>query len=145
MPVTSELDAVRARRTARELALQLGFSPSDVEAIVIATSELAINLARYASGGTITLAAVEHSGRRGLRLESHDSGPGISDLAAAQRDGFSTGGGLGGGLGGVRRLMDELTITSSASGTHAVATKWLPADTPGEMKPVARVKIARRG
>jgi serine/threonine-protein kinase RsbT len=41
-------------------------------------------------------------------------------------DGYSTGGGLGGGLPAVRRLMDELVITSDPAGTRVVARKWLP-------------------
>lgn len=57
---------------------------------------------------------------------ARDSGPGISDVARAMTDGYSTGGGLGLGLPGVRRLMDEFEITSTAGeGTVVQAKKWL--------------------
>jgi serine/threonine-protein kinase RsbT len=123
--VPTALAAGRARRAARRLATALGFAAHDAEAIALATSELATNLARYAQGGAIVLRAVVEPARRGLRVESHDSGPGIPSLGQAMRDGFSTGGGLGGGLGGVRRLMDDFEITTAPDGTHVVATKWL--------------------
>ena len=109
------------------MAQSLGFSREDTEAIAIATSELATNLARYAPGGAVTLTPLEPAspgGPPGLRLESTDAGPGIADTGEAMRDGFSTGGGLGGGLGGVKRLMDEFQLTSSPEGTRVAAVKW---------------------
>ena len=125
LTVRSELDAGRARRAARAMARTLGFGPADGESVAIAVSELAMNLARYARGGWITLRPVLEDGRRGLRVESGDSGPGIANTHAAMQDGFTTGGGLGAGLGGVRRLMDEFEIASSPHGTSVRAVKWL--------------------
>ncbi len=122
--VESALDAGRARRAARAAALSAGFSSADTEAIAIAASELATNLARYANRGRITIEEIERDGKRGLRLESEDEGPGIVDVPRAMSDGYSTGGGLGGGLGGVRRLMDEFDLQSAPSGTRVVAIKW---------------------
>lgn len=107
------------------LAVEIGFTLVDVETIALATSELATNLVRYAKGGAIHLASISETGRSGLRLESHDLGPGIDDTAVAIQDGFSTGGGLGGGLGGVRRLMDGFQLSSSPAGTHVTAYKYL--------------------
>ena len=127
LAVKSELDAGRARRAARELAGKLGFGEADGEAVAIAVSELAMNLARYARNGSITLRPLAAEGRRGLRIESRDSGPGIADTQRAMRDGYSTGGGLGAGLGGVRRLMDEFEITSSPDGTVVRTAKWASA------------------
>ena len=64
--------------------------------------------------------------RRGLRVEISDSGPGISDLAAAMEDGFSTGGGLGLGLGGSRRLVDHFEISPNGdSGVRVAMTVWM--------------------
>jgi serine/threonine-protein kinase RsbT len=56
-----------------------------------------------------------------------DEGPGIPDIDAAMRDGFSTGGsvGLGIGLPGTRRLMDEMQVESKVGvGTRVVIRKW---------------------
>ncbi len=119
--VASSLDVGRARRAARTLAVEIGFTLVDVETIALATSELVTNLVRYAKGGAIHLASISETGRSGLRLEGHDLGPGIDDTAVAVQDGLST----GGGPGGVRRLMDGLQLSSSPAGTHITAYKYL--------------------
>ncbi len=115
----------RARRAARGLAVSLGFHVADAECIALATGELAANLLRYAEMGAIVLSSVERSGSKGVGVASHDGGPGIADLPRALEDGFSTGGGLGSGLPGVRRLMDEFTISTGTTGTTIVTYKWL--------------------
>jgi serine/threonine-protein kinase RsbT len=92
--------------------------------VALTVSELATNLLRYAVQGEVVLAPAAATGY-GLRIESRDAGPGIADLDAALRDGASTAGGLGSGLAGVRRLMDEMTITTAPQGTRIVVHKWL--------------------
>ena len=124
LAVDSAVDTGRARRAARRLASAQGLGPADAECVVLAVSELASNLVRYAQQGEILLAEVEGPRGAGVQIESVDRGPGISDLARALEDGYSTGGGLGSGLPGARRLMDEFEIASSAAGTRIVARKW---------------------
>jgi anti-sigma regulatory factor (Ser/Thr protein kinase) len=124
LAVNSRWDADRARRAARALATSLDFASEDVERVVLAVSELATNLARYARGGEIVLSVAQGPRGRGLRMESRDDGPGIAELARALQDGFSTGGGLGGGLPGVQRLMDDFEIATAPGGTRIVACKW---------------------
>ncbi|HEX8096410.1 MAG TPA: ATP-binding protein, partial [Pyrinomonadaceae bacterium] len=64
-------------------------------------------------------------GRAGLRLIFEDTGPGIPDIGAAMRDGFSTGRGLGKGLPGSKRLVDEFSIESDAGrGTRITIVRW---------------------
>jgi len=94
------------------------------EELALAVTELGTNLLRYARDGELVLSVVQGPSGEGVRVESHDAGPGIRDLELAMQDGFSTGGGLGSGLPGVRRLMDEFELSSTASGTEVVATKW---------------------
>ncbi len=108
------------------LAAFLGFGAADTGAIVLAVSELATNLLRYAKNGEIVLVPLERVDSVGIQIESRDVGPGIADVNRAMEDGFSTGQGLGGGLPGVRRLMDEFTITSGSTGTTIQARKWHP-------------------
>jgi serine/threonine-protein kinase RsbT len=63
--------------------------------------------------------------RRGVRMTFVDEGPGIPDLEAALRDGFTTGGGLGLGLGGSRRLVSEFHIESAVGrGTRVQVIRW---------------------
>jgi len=102
-----------------------GFNALAVEEIVVAVSELATNLARYATDGAITLELVDKDGASALRIESVDSGPGLGDIDQAVSDGFSTGGGLGKGFGSIRRTTDLLDVQSSPAGTRIVAYKWL--------------------
>ena len=121
----TQADIVAVRQTARAWAIELGFSLVDQTKIVTAASELARNTVEYGGGGTLTLEALHDGPRRGLRLTFEDQGPGIPDLTAALRDGFTTGGGLGLGLSGSKRLMNEFDIQSTVGqGTRVVATKW---------------------
>jgi serine/threonine-protein kinase RsbT len=124
--VTSTPHIERIRREARRLPMDLGFSAADAERVALATTELATNLTRYARNGRMVLEHVRQTRGEGIQIESHDDGPGIADVDRAMTDGFSTGGGLGNGLPGVRRLLDELEITSGAHGTDIVGRRWRP-------------------
>ena len=126
--IASDKDIVTARQQGRAVALQAGFSVSEATLIATAISELARNIVSYADQGSVTLTPVHGAnGAIGLTIIATDSGPGISDVAQALRDGYSSSGGLGLGLPGVRRLMDEFDITSRAGvGTTVTVTKWLP-------------------
>lgn len=110
----------------RAAAVQVGFTASEATLIASAISELARNIVCHADRGSIVLKPVKGTnGSRGLTIVSSDSGPGIDDVAQALRDGYSSSGGLGLGLPGVRRLMDEFNIDSSAgTGTTVTVTKW---------------------
>jgi serine/threonine-protein kinase RsbT len=127
LAIGARSDVEEARRRARSLALASGFSAPDAEAVALAVSELASNLARYARDGRIVVGLGGADGRTGVVIESRDAGPGIADVGQALADGFSTGGGLGGGLPGVRRLMDTFDIASGPGGTRIRACKWLRA------------------
>jgi anti-sigma regulatory factor (Ser/Thr protein kinase) len=135
--INGKADVEAARRQTRSLVLNLGFSTSDAEKVVLAVSELATNLLRYAKDGQITVSATGVGSKVGVLVESVDTGPGIDDIDRALTDGFSTAGGLGGGLSGVNRLMDDFTITSDATGTQIATRKWLPS---GELKVAASAR-----
>jgi serine/threonine-protein kinase RsbT len=123
--VATAEDVVAIRQAVRQRAVELGFNLVDQTKIVTAASELARNTVQYGGGGTVTIAAVEELGRRGLRLTFADEGPGIPDIALAMRDGYTTGGGLGLGLSGARRLSNEFHIESKpGQGTRVTITRW---------------------
>ena len=125
--IRRDVDIYLAIGRARELSAAVGFGEVDRTKIEIVILELARNLVVHAGGGTLTLRVVEGENRRGLQIESHDSGPGIPDIGLAMRDGYSTARTLGAGLPGVQRLMDTFTISSVVGeGTHIVVTKWVP-------------------
>lgn len=111
-------DIVVARRMARELAQALGFGRADQTRLATAVSELTRNLIQYAGGGFCSIR--EESDETAVRVAVYveDNGPGIPDIEAAMRDGFSTSGGLGAGLPGTRRLVDDFSIQSEPGNTR---------------------------
>ncbi|ORV90773.1 serine/threonine protein kinase [Mycobacterium interjectum] len=121
-------DIVAARRAGHELALNLGFSLTDVTMVATAISEVARNITSYAGRGTVHLWVADRDGRKALVVRAEDDGPGIADIERALEDGYSTGRGLGLGLPGARRLMDRLIIDSTLGhGTVIEMWKWVPA------------------
>jgi serine/threonine-protein kinase RsbT len=123
--LASSEDIVMLRQLVRQWAIDLGFSLVDQTKVVTAASELARNTLVHGGGGTVTLEALNDADRRGLRLTFEDRGPGIPDLAAALKDGFSTGSGLGLGLGGAKRLSNEFEIQSKpGEGTRVTMARW---------------------
>jgi serine/threonine-protein kinase RsbT len=112
LEIRSSEDVVRVRQRVRAVAVEAGLSLVDQTKIVTAASELARNTLDYGGGGTVRIEFVSGP-RRGVRLHFEDQGPGIPDIAAALRDGFTTGNGLGLGLGGAKRLSSEFAIEST--------------------------------
>ncbi len=121
-------DIVDARKAGHQLALDLGFSLTDVTMIATAISEIARNITSYAGRGAVRVAVADREGRKALVVRAEDEGPGIADIERAMEDGYSTGRGLGLGLPGARRLMDRLIVDSSLGrGTRVEMWKWVPA------------------
>jgi len=117
LELCSSDDILRARMAARDLVRQAGLGVMDQTRFATAVSELGRNAVRYARHGSCEL--LDLSDHRHLRLQARicDKGPGISDVALAMQDGYSTGGSLGAGLPGARRLVDVFEISSSPGGT----------------------------
>ena len=124
--IRSSADIVAARQQGRELASLVGFSVSNLTLIATAISEVSRNIIEYAGEGEVTIRFIREGNRTGVKIVASDTGPGIADLKAVMRDGFSTGHGMGMGLPGARRLMDDFEITSEiAKGTTVTMKKWL--------------------
>ncbi len=121
-----EHDIMVARGEVRQLAGALGFGALDQTRFATIASELARNVVKYARAGRLIAQPTDSPhGRRGLRLIFEDTGPGIPDIAAAMRDGFTTGRGLGKGLPGSKRLVDEFEIESEVGpGTRVTIVRW---------------------
>jgi serine/threonine-protein kinase RsbT len=121
-------DIVAARKAGHQLALDLGFSLTDVTMIATAISEIARNITSYAGRGAVRVTVQDREGRTALVVRAEDDGPGIADIERALEDGYSTGRGLGLGLPGARRLMDRLIVESALGrGTVIEMWKWVPA------------------
>jgi anti-sigma regulatory factor (Ser/Thr protein kinase) len=101
-----------ARRSAVEVARRLAFGETDAGRVALVVTEAATNLVKHAGGGEIIVRgrAAEHGG--GLEILALDTGPGIRDVGACLRDGYSTAGTAGTGLGALRRLGSAFDIYS---------------------------------
>ncbi|HMC36892.1 MAG TPA: ATP-binding protein, partial [Actinomycetota bacterium] len=73
--IESEADLVRARQRGRELAGQMGFSPTDATLIATAISEVARNILTYAGTGEIVLGPISENGQEGMVMIALDTGP----------------------------------------------------------------------
>ncbi|AXE32565.1 hypothetical protein DK842_04965 [Chromobacterium phragmitis] len=103
----------------------MGFSVVDGTQLATAASELAMNMLKYAGGGSMRWYPVATGAEVGMEILARDRGPGIADLELAMREHFSSRGTLGLGLPGTRRLMDEFWIDSEpGKGTRVCVRKW---------------------
>ena len=125
LSVNSDADVVAVRQAVRRWAVQIGFGLVDQTKLVTAASELARNVVVHGGGGRALLEPLVQNGRRGLAIVFEDKGPGIRDVEAAMRDGFTTADGLGLGLGGAKRLSNEFEISSRpGEGTRVRIARW---------------------
>lgn len=127
MLVTRYGDIIAARRFAKDLAQEFGFSPKEQEEICLAVSELASNLIKHAASGILSMKPVVQHGRRGIEIVSEDDGPGFNFEEVLQ-DGVSSAGTLGCGLGAVYRLMDDVQYLpkhANGLGSRLACRKWL--------------------
>lgn len=133
IPIRDESDIVVARSIAKTMAKELGFSLVEQTKIATVISELARNVVVHSMGEGVvnirklpTKDAESEMIMNGLEIITSDNGIGITDIATAQTDGYTSGGGLGLGLGGARRLMDEFELESQpGKGTTICVRKWI--------------------
>jgi anti-sigma regulatory factor (Ser/Thr protein kinase) len=123
--VTDSTHAGEARRHAALLAEDAKLGERESGSLAIAVTEMVTNLVKHAGNGTMIVETVANNGSSGVRLLGLDRGPGIRDLSAALRDGFSTAGTAGNGLGAIKRLSHTFDIyTSPGHGTAVLAEFW---------------------
>jgi serine/threonine-protein kinase RsbT len=123
--VAKETDVVFLRNRVKEVAVKIKMGLLNQTRLLTAASELVRNLMRYGGGGSCLIEVVSSGRNNGVRLTFSDKGPGIPDIAAAMRDGFSTGKSLGLGLPGTKRLVNEFDIKSKVGeGTVVTIIKW---------------------
>lgn len=118
-------DIIKARQLVRDCAIFQGLSLVDQTKLVTAASELARNTLIHGGGGEMRLQALNDGSRRGVKVMFVDTGPGISDIELAMKDGYTTRGGLGLGLSGSKRLVNEFEIQSQpGKGTAVSIVRW---------------------
>jgi serine/threonine-protein kinase RsbT len=125
LPLRETSDVAAARHRSRQVAQAHALDASAVEALAIAVTEIASNAILHGRGGELLLGVRREPGRLGVFALARDDGPGIPDIEAALRDGYTTGAGLGLGLPSARRFVDDLEITTTAGqGTTVTLTQW---------------------
>ena len=124
--ISRDIDIAEAVSKTRELAEAAGLVRAKQYMVATAASELARNILIHARRGEIAIRILTSGGRKGIEIVAEDSGPGIADIEAAMKDGFSTSGGLGLGLPGAKRLTDEFEIDAQRKvGTKITVRKWV--------------------
>ena len=125
LALQTDEDVLCVRQRVRVWMVETRFSLLAQTKMVTATSELSRNAVVHAGGGSACLELLANAGHIGMRVTVEDQGPGISDIAQAMKDGFSTGGSLGLGLGGAKRLVNEFSVRSETGrGTCVSITTW---------------------
>ena len=111
--IADESGVGEARRQCAGLARQAGFDETRQGRVALVATEIATNVLRHAErGGRVLARALQRHGRIAFEILGVDEGPGIPDVAAALRNGYSTAGTAGTGLGAVKRLSDEFDVYS---------------------------------
>lgn len=111
--IKTERDVAKARRAASRAMDAIGARAVAKARFVTAVSEVARNALIHGGGGRLAV----HADERAVYVICADDGPGIDDVDAALKDGFSTSDSLGKGLGGAQRLAARFEIETSAKGT----------------------------
>lgn len=113
--IRREADLNEARLIARQMCQQVGLDGFAAQKLVTAVSELARNVAKYASPGRVVF--VNDTDKRKLRVTVTDSGAGIANLEEVLKGKYRSKTGMGLGLIGTKKLVDEFDIQTGASGT----------------------------
>lgn len=103
--------------TFKKAVKELCPDPAIARRVAVACYELELNQVIHSQGGVLAL----HAGSGRIEIEAIDQGPGIPNVDAAMREGFSTatewirslGFGAGMGLPNIKRVSDEFSIQSS--------------------------------
>jgi anti-sigma regulatory factor (Ser/Thr protein kinase) len=111
-----------ARRKIGVVVTRLDYDQTGAGRVAIVVTELAQNLLRHGGGGEILVGA-DSQHRDGIEILALDRGPGMADVAACLRDGYSTYGSSGNGLGAIKRLARQMLIHSVPGGGTAVLVR----------------------
>lgn len=127
-----------ARRAATRVAEELRFDATAAGKAALIATELATNLVKHGGGGSILFVA-----NHALTIIAIDRGPGIPNVNAAIRDGFSTAGSPGTGLGAIHRAADLVDVYSFPNQGTAVLCRIGP--TPATALRVGGVCVPKPG
>jgi anti-sigma regulatory factor (Ser/Thr protein kinase) len=110
--ITDSSGIGESRRTAKQLAESFGFDETQVGRICIIATEIAANILKHATTGTVLLQVLDDGFQPEFEVLGIDKGPGMADVAQCMRDGYSTRGTAGTGLGALSRLSTTFDMFS---------------------------------
>ncbi len=120
-----------ARRAAVQMAESLAFEETQAGKVALAVTEAATNIVKHAGTGKVLLAPLVRGACVGMEILVLDRGPGIANLSASLRDGYSTSGSMGAGLGALSRLSPRFDVYSQPGhGTALRVEIWGTSLTP---------------
>jgi anti-sigma regulatory factor (Ser/Thr protein kinase) len=112
IPIDDRTGVGEARRAGQEMAESLGLGATQAGKVALAVTEAATNILKHAGTGKLLLAPLTRAGAAGLEILALDRGPGISNVSASLRDGYSTAGSMGAGLGALSRVSPSFELYS---------------------------------
>lgn len=115
--ITDSSSIGEARRRGLLLAEKLGFDEARCGEFALLITEVTRNILGHAQSGQTIMMGLKNSLGSVARVLALDKGPGITDVARAMHDGYSTAGTMGGGLGAMKRLATTLEIFTNQNGT----------------------------
>jgi anti-sigma regulatory factor (Ser/Thr protein kinase) len=122
-----------ARRAAVEMAEALGLGDTQTGKVALAVTEAATNIVKHAGTGKMLLSPLVRAAAFGLEILALDRGPGIANVMASMRDGYSTAGSMGAGLGALSRVSPSFDLYSQPGrGTALRLEVWAGAQPPPE-------------
>src|SRR5437762_13167276 len=87
--IHSASDIVAARRQARAMASEAGFSICDSTLITTAVSEMSRNILEYAEQGDATISLLKNGTKSGVQIVVQDCGPGSADITQVMQNGYT--------------------------------------------------------
>ncbi|MGI5940370.1 MAG: [Fe-Fe] hydrogenase large subunit C-terminal domain-containing protein [Thermoleophilia bacterium] len=125
-----------ASRSLKEQLKLVGADPESIRRAMIAAYEAEMNVVIHSLGGRMEV----HIADVGIHVDIIDKGPGIPDVSAAMKEGYSTanaearalGFGAGMGLPNIKRSADRMRVTSQLNvGTRVSFSVFFKQETPG--------------
>ena len=133
LPIDDRTQVGEARRAAVQMAEALGLGETQAGKVALAVTEAATNIVKHAGTGKIVLGPLVRAASVGLEILALDRGPGISNVTASMRDGYSTAGSMGAGLGALSRVSPSFELYSQPGrGTALRLEVWAGAPPPPE-------------
>ena len=114
------------RRIVTSFAADFGWDQAAIGTANLIATEMATNLVKHASDGTIIINAQNGTGEGQMQIVAVDRGPGMADVARCLENGYSTAGSPGTGFGAIKRLSNTFDVMSTPGKGTIVMADYAP-------------------